>query len=204
MAAISDRIRQAMNIRGMKQVDVSNKSGVPKSALSEYISGKYEPKQKALYLLAKALDVNVAWLMGLDVSMEREAENIMPIKTRKIPLLGTIAAGEPIMANMEHDYVDFGSEMEVDFCLRVKGDSMVNARINDGDLVFCRKQETVENGQIAVVIIDDDATLKRFYKENGSVYLVAENPKYKPFVYSEKDHKSVRIIGRAVAFQSLI
>lgn len=81
---------------------------------------------------------------------------------------------------------------------------MINARIMDGDIVFIRKQPTVENGEIAAVAIDDEATLKRFYmdEEAGTVTLVAENPKYPPMVFTEESQKNVCIIGKAIAFQS--
>lgn len=204
MVEIYLRLKQAMTIRDITQADLVKLTGLRASSISDYVNGKYEPKQKAIYLLAKALGVSPAWLMGVDVPMEPQPDNMVPIKTQKVPLIGTIAAGIPITTNQEFEYIQFNGEKKIDFCLRVKGDSMVNARINDGDLVFCRKQETVENGEIAAVIIDDTATLKRFYYINGIIQLVPENPKYPPLVYTESDYKQVRVLGKAIAFQSLI
>lgn len=206
--SFTKRLNEAMDIRGMKQVDLVEKTGIGKSAINHYVSGKYEAKQKALYLLAQALDVDEAWLMGYNVPMDKiDAEeyidNLYKIETRKIPVLGTIAAGEPIVAeeNVEY-YVEAGTNIRADFCLKVKGDSMINARILDGDIVFIRKQDTVEEGEIAAVLIDNEATLKRVYRTNGDVVLMAENPNYKPMVYKGTDGKEVRILGKAIAFQS--
>ena len=97
--------------------------------------------------------------------------------------------------------VDTTDEIKSDFALKCKGDSMIGARIYDGDIVFVRKQETVENGEIAVVAIEDEATLKRFYKYNDLIVLRAENPAYKDMVFSPSDHKQIRILGKAVWFQ---
>lgn len=203
----SKRMKKAMDIRGMKQVDLVEKTGLGKSAISQYISGKYESKQKAVYLIAKALDVNEVWLMGHDVPMDRDftnyPKNILKIETKKLPLLGEIACGKPIFAD-EHfeSYVEAGSDIQADFCLKVKGDSMINARIIDGDIVFIRTQADVDNGEIAAVLIDDEATLKRIYKKENEVILIAENPAYPPKVYKDEELNQVRILGKAIAFQS--
>ena len=101
-------------------------------------------------------------------------------------------------------YVDSATEIYADFVLKVHGDSMTGARINDGDYVFIRQQPEVENGEIAAVAIGDDATLKRFYKYGNMIVLRSENPKYKDMEFSESDviEKNIHIIGKAVAFQS--
>ncbi len=208
--AFDKRLREAMALRGYKQVDLVQKTGLSKSAVNHYVSGKYEAKQKALFLLAEALDVSEGWLMGYDVPMEKSAtcaypDNILKIEVRKIPVLGTIAAGKPIYAEEEYDsYIAAGSDIEADFCLKVKGDSMINARIYDGDVVFIKQQDTVDEGEIAAVLIDDEATLKRVYQNNGNIMLVAENPNYKPIVFKPEDGKSIRILGKAIAFQGQI
>lgn len=213
MEAIATRIKKALEIRNMKQSELVSLTGIGKSSISTYISGEYEPKQKNLYRIAKALDVSEAWLMGLDVPMERDAvseppqsPDILPLpKTKRIPLLGTIACGEPILAeeNLE-GYVEAPDEVTADFALRCQGDSMVNARILDGDLVFIRQQPDVENGEIAAVLIGDEATLKRVYKYPGQIVLQPENPKYPPLVYSGEQLQDFRILGKAVAFLSRV
>lgn len=204
--SFSKRMKEAMNIRNIKQIDLVEKTGLTKSAISQYYSGKYEPKQIAVLKLAEALNVNVAWLMGYDVPMEKNIkypDNVLKIETKKFPMLGTIAAGVPIFAE-EHfeSYVEAGSNIHADFCLRVQGDSMINARINDGDIVFIRKQPDVNDGEIAAVLIGDEATLKRVYKGENELVLVAENPNYKPMVYKNEELNEIRILGKAIAFQS--
>lgn len=203
----SSRLQKALTIRDMKQADLVEKTGLPKSAISQYVSGKYEPKQKGIFLIAQALDVSEAWLMGYDVPMNRVEtnypDNIFKIETKKIPLIGTIAAGVPILAEEYFEsYVEVGADLKVDFCLKVKGDSMINARINDGDIVFIRQQADVNDGEIAAVLIDDEATLKRVYKRKDEVILVSENPSFKPIVYRNETINHIRILGKAIAFQS--
>lgn len=208
--SFASRMRTAMELRGVKQVDIINATGIGKSTISQYLSGRYKPKSDGIYKIARALNVNEAWLMGYDVDMKRDErteypDNLYKIEKKNVPFLGTIAAGEPIYAAEEHEVCFVaGSELDADFCLKVKGDSMINARINDGDIVFIRKQESVDEGQIAAVIIDDEVTLKRVYKTNGNVMLVSENANHKPMVFKQEDGKEIRILGRAVAFQSPI
>jgi repressor LexA len=122
-------------------------------------------------------------------------------------MLGDIACGEPIYAEEEHGvYATASLSLDADFCLRAKGDSMTGARIFDGDTVFIRAQEAVDNGEIAAVIINDEATLKRvyFYPEEGKLILSPENPRYAPLVYVKEELDHIKIIGKAVAFQSSV
>ena len=123
----------------------------------------------------------------------------------KIPLLGTIACGEPILAveNIEK-HIEVPEDIKADFALRCKGDSMSDARINDGDIVYIRQQPIVDNGEIAAVLIGDEATLKRFYKQGDTVTLMPCNPKYPPFTFQGEQLNEIRILGRAVAFTSMI
>ena len=95
-------------------------------------------------------------------------------------------------------------DINADFCLTAKGDSMINARIQDGDIVFIKEMPMVDNGEIAAVIIDDEATLKRvyYYPEKNKLVLQAENPKYEPWVYVNEELNEIRILGKAVYFMS--
>lgn len=135
----------------------------------------------------------------------KKFDNISPIHTQRIPLLGEIACGVPIYCDEDREsYVEVGTDIRADFCLRAKGDSMIGARICDGDIVFIREQPMVENGEIAAVIIGDEATLKRVYydKKNGKLVLQAENPSYSPLMYVGEELNSIRILGKAIAFES--
>ena len=119
--------------------------------------------------------------------------------------MGNIACGEPIFAEQNFEaYVEAGANVHADFCLRAKGDSMIGARIQDGDIVFIKKQEMVDDGEIAAVLIEDEATLKRvqYNPEENELLLFAENPKYKTMRYTGEELNHIRILGKDVAFQS--
>lgn len=155
--------------------------------------------------VAKALKIDLDKLLSM-VDSEEEVflqsrqlpKNVVRVKypTKKIPLVGTIAAGVPILAeeNIE-EYIDLDERIKADFCLRIKGYSMVNANIYDGDIIFIKKQSDVDDGQIAAVLIDDEATLKRVYKYGDSIQLRAENPAFKPINLSKENQ--VIILGLA-------
>jgi repressor LexA len=113
----------------------------------------------------------------------------------------------PIYVEEKHEsFIAVADQLEADFCLKARGDSMTGARIFDGDIVIIRSQSTVENGEIAAVIIGDEATLKRvyYYPNEGKLILSPENPRYAPLVYVGHELESVKIIGKAVAFQSIV
>lgn len=140
------------------------------------------------------------------LSDETLADNIIPLpKTKKIPLLGTIACGEPILATENIDkYIEMPESVGGTFALKCKGDSMINAHIFDGDVVYIREQPNVENGEIAAVLIGDEATLKRVYKYPSKVVLRPENPLYNDITYAEEEMNDVRILGKAVAHLSAV
>jgi repressor LexA len=152
--------------------------------------------------LADALQLSPAVIMGWDDTPVYN--NIHPIGIIRLPILGEVACGEPIfMAEEKELYVDTTTALRADFALIAKGDSMIGARIFDGDIVFVRKQNAVENGEIAVVAINDEATLKRFYKYgNDLIVLRAENPEYKDMEFRPEGGDTIRVLGKAIAFQS--
>lgn len=195
--SIGERIKKRRQQLGLSVDELARKLGKNRATIYRYESEEIENLPLTiLEPLAKVLDVSPAYLMGW------QDEKVV-LQTKKVPLLGKIAAGEPILAcENHHTYVEINSDLQVDFCLQVKGDSMIDARINDGDLVFVRKQPMVENGEIAVVLIDDEVTLKRFYRTDGGVILKPENSKYQPKYYTEKDFKDIRVLGKAALFQS--
>lgn len=219
MSEFNKQLIKAMDLKGISQTELCARTGIPKSAMSQYMSGKFKPKQNRTFLIAKALNVNEAWLMGFDdVPMERiddkdrididlsSIKNIEPLpKMKKVPLLGTIACGEPILAeeNIE-DYLNMPERIKGTFALRCKGDSMINARIFDGDIVYIREQPDVENGEIAAVLIDNEATLKRVYKYENRIELRPENPTYKVMNFENEELNNIRILGKAVGFFSKV
>lgn len=210
---IYQRIKALRERRGLSQEDLANLLGYKdRSTIAKIEKGINDITQSKIIAFAQALNTTPAYLMGWEdeqhKSLSSFPDNIMPLpKTKKVPLLGEIACGEPIFAAEELDtYMEIDDGLQIDFCLKCKGDSMVNARIYDGDIVFIRRQDAVENGEIAAVIIDNDATLKRvyYYPNENRVSLVAENPLYPPLIYTNEQLEQITILGKAVAFQSKI
>lgn len=206
MSDISKRMLDIILQKEISYGELSEKTGIPKSALQRYATGQTEkiPIDR-LQIIASAIGTTTSYLMGWEQSESLPA-NIIPMpEMRKIPLLGTIACGAPVFADEHMDgEVDIPSNIHADFALRCKGDSMINARIFDGDIVYIRKQDTVENGEIAAVLIDNEATLKRVKLYDDHIVLEPENPMYKPFVYWNEDMNDVKILGKAVAFTSAV
>ena len=225
----SERLKQIMRERNLKQVDILRKCApicekynvrLGKNDLSQYVSGKVEPGSDKLGILGRALNVSEAWLMGYDVPASRESAphpkkdfdifsipGIMRLpKMVQKPLIGTIACGTPILAEQNIDsYIAVPQDIHCDFALRCDGDSMIGAHIMPGASVYIREQPDVENGEIAAVIVDDDhATLKRVYKTDTTMTLMAENSKYQPIVITGEDLSHVQILGRAVAFTNYL
>ena len=193
------RIKERRLAMGMTLMDVANALGVKEATVQRYESGEIKnPKHSTVLELSKIFRCSPSYLMGWDEDIL--PESAMFISQKKLPLLGEIAAGEPIFADEEIEYYSPGEDAGADFCLRVHGDSMTGAGIKDGDIVFIRKQETVENGEIAAVMVDDEATLKRVYLSSESITLVSENPKYMPMVYALNQGQNIRILGKAVSY----
>lgn len=210
---MSERIKSRRLYLGLTQEELGLKLGLQKSAIAKYENGRVENiKRSVIAKMAEVLECSPAYLMGwsdeinpapaLDLS---KFDNIYPVKLKKFPLLGEIACGKPIFANEDREsYILAGSDIHADFCLRAKGDSMINARILDGDIVFIRKQDMVDNGEIAAVSIGDDVTLKRvfYHPEQDLLILKAENTKYQDMIYTQNQLEQIYILGKAIAFQS--
>lgn len=200
IVSFADRLQELLDFFHINASELSRRSGVSKSSISHYLKGDWEAKQDKIFAIAESMGVDEGWLMGRDVPMLSPL-NVIPLpKMRKVPLLGDIACGEPILAaeNIE-EYVNMPDELHADFALRCRGDSMIEAQIHDGDTVYVRQQPTVENGQIAAVIIGNEATLKRvYYAENGTVMLQPANSAYAPILFSPDSGDEMRILGLAV------
>lgn len=215
-ATFAQRLREGLDLRGMKQIELATRSGISKYSISHYLKGDWEGKQDAVYELARALNVSEAWLMGYDVPAERSAPKVsvqldkkptippgfMPLpKMRKVPLIGAIACGDPITAiqNREGD-VNAPVDMRCDFALKCQGESMIGAGIHDGDVVYIRIQPEVENGEIAAVRIGEEATLKRVYLHNDYIELRPENPAFESIIRRREEMNDVQIEGKAVGW----
>ena len=215
---LGEVIKKYRTDHDMSMDDFASKSGISKAYISILEKNRHPktgkeiaPSIDSIRKAADGMGIDFNSLFNMldgDVSLSPVDDliasypNIHPVANRRLPMLGSVACGEPVFMSEEYEFqVDTTDEIKADFVLKCKGDSMIGARIYDGDIVFVRKQETVENGEIAVVAVEDEATLKRFYKYNDLIVLRAENPAYKDMVFTPADHKQIRILGKAVWFQ---
>lgn len=190
--------------KNLTQQQLADSIGLSKSAISMYENGKRVPELEILELFADFFNVDMNRLTGSKFSSG--ISNILPMPDMiRIPLLGAIACGEPILAQENlSEYVDLPKHIHADFALECKGDSMIDAHIYDGDIVYINSHSEIENGQIVVALIENGATLKRMYKTNDTLILQPENKSYSPIVLHGAELEQVRILGRAVAFTSLV
>lgn len=210
--SIGDNIKRLRNANNLSQAELGKIAGVTDKAVSTWESGDKIPRMGAIERMAAYFGVKKSEIIDEESSFTSLSQyGVLPLPTTyKVPRIGSIACGGPILAeeNVE-EYDDVPDNIICDFTLLCKGDSMIGARIQDGDIVYIRKQPDVENGEIAAVIIDDlpegsSATLKRVYKCPDQLVLQAENPKFAPFVYRGEEMNQVRIIGKAVGFSSVL
>lgn len=203
---MAKNIKKYMSLNNVSQTDICNALKFKPSTFSDWVNAKTYPRIDKIEMLANYFGIEKSDLVEDKSNDDSDyINNIYKIGKIKLPFLGSVACGEPIYADEDREsYIMVGTDIQADFCLQCKGDSMINARIHDGDIVFVRKQDIVNNGEIAVVIIDDEATLKRFYyyKEQNMVILRPENNKYQDIVLTGEELEKVRVIGKAVAFQS--
>jgi repressor LexA len=204
----SQRLKKAMEIRGMKQIELAKKTGIGKSSINHYVSGKYEAKQSALYKLSKALDVNESWLMGYDTEMERsktlpsqqindflylDSENIVDM-TKDMSVYEE---------SIEYSYKSF-LKNTANFCIKADSDDLTNFRILEGDIIFGIKQETVDDGDLVLISINDKLSIRKVYKNNDEFILISEKNNSKSYIYNSSKEEKIKIIGKVIAFQSNI
>lgn len=211
--AVGERIESRRQQLNLTLDDIATEIGVARSTVQRYEKGSIKKiKMPVIEAIARVLDVDPAWLCcKTDDMTPKKTYTTLPANiismpsAHKIPLIGTIACGKPILAVEEADeLVSAPDFIHADFALRCQGDSMINARIFDGDVVYIRKQPEVENGQIAAVLIGEEATLKRVTVYPNKIVLEAANPLYDPLIYRDEEMNQVEILGKAVGFTSLI
>lgn len=208
----SERLKCLMSERQLRQVDILNlckpycekyNVKVDKNHISQYINGKAEPRQDKLSILAMALDVDEAWLIGFDVPMKKTSEPPIPqsngYPTVRIPVLGDVAAGVPILAQQDIiGYEDIPADMAKTgeyFGLKIKGDSM-EPKIHDNDIVIVKSMSNAENNDIVIAMINNEATCKRLHKYSNSIVLTAINSDYKPIEVTPDEN--IYILGKVV------
>jgi len=206
MATLGDRLRHLRIERNLTQEEVGKSIGTTKQQIYKYETGIIEnvPADK-IEALANLYDVSPAYIMGWEEKLKNIPNIVTFNKVKRIPILGQIACGDPLFAeeNYEGYFVTDPNMLSADFALYARGDSMINANIYEGDLVFFKKTPQVENGAIAAVLIDDEATLKRFKKTDSMVILEPENNEYEPIIITETDNKNVIILGEMVGVYSV-
>jgi len=209
MPNLGDRIRELRKKSGYTQSEFIEllrerySLKADRVMLSKWECSKQSPHIETLKCIADAFGVTLDYLNGVEEKIPLKLKNIAPISETKMPMLGKIACGTPIECNNDYEIETLsGVPIDGDFCLIARGDSMINARIFDGDIVTIRRQPTVENGEIAAVAIGDEATLKRVYYIDNGIMLAGENPAYKPMVYTGQECENIIILGKAVAMQT--
>ncbi len=209
MTILSENIKYLRNKKGVTQQELAEKVNYASpSAVQKWESGIAEPRFGTLRRLATYFNVLSDDLANIDMR-RRDAEDIHNIpnvvelpETTRIPIIGTIACGTPVLAEQNFQGFTEAPVKNADFALICKGESMINAGIHDGDIVYIKKVSEVENGKIAAVLIDNEATLKRVYRFPDRLLLQPANPAYPDQVYTEVN--DVRILGLAVAYTAYI
>lgn len=202
MPSFMERLETALAMRETTPAELSKKTGIGEGAISQYRKGAYKASQRNLEKIARALQVSIPWLMGVS---EESYTPLEPLpKMREWPVLGATACGKPLHRELSEETVLAPDDIKADMVFRCVGNSMINARIFDGDAVFIHKQPEVENGEIAVVRIGDEYTLKRVYVYEDYVELRAENPTHRAIVLRGEELRddNFEIVGLAVAFLS--
>lgn len=193
---IGEKIKRLRKSKKLTQEELAKILNVKPTAVSAWELGRNKPLMDKLDMMAHYFGVPISYFFEENqIKGSRNCFNFV-----KLPIVGTISCGNGVIA-----YEDIEGYEEVPrswlnggeyFFLRAKGDSMINARIMNGDLLLIRRQNDVENGEIAAVLIDGEAVLKRVYKTNDTIILQSENPMYKPIILNKNDMKDVRIIGK--------
>lgn len=187
---VGQRIRHYRNLKGVTLEYIGERIGVGKSTVRKYQDGEIKIDHNRLSDIADVLGIDVALLYGDEVEFEEV----------NVPLYGEISCGNgSVIYEEATEYLSTPKEWiknDIHFFVRAKGDSMVGASINEGDLLLIRQQPEVENGEIAAIVVDDEVVLKRVYKENGTFTLISENPKYPPISYDPSKDKNIRILGK--------
>lgn len=201
----TNRLNKAFKASGLSQSELCDKADINKGALSSYLSGRYFPKQIALEKLSSALNVSISYLMGFDTDDTTDKggsrplpSNIMVPAGRQIPILGTICAGNGIHCEENFEgYFLVDRSIKADYCLRVKGDSMIDANIYDGDVAFLRKDFDFIDGEIYAVCYgaEESASLKKLYKVDNKMMLQPCNSDYTSVFIDVDD---VVIVGECI------
>lgn len=207
---IGEKIKQRRKELGLSAEEIAQKAGVRPATIYRYESGEIKnPRASVLRPISEILGMDLYDLVGwdsfvLDSVGKKQVEtcpNLTPISKmphHRVRMVGAVAAGVPILADEEYDvYVD--APEKADYALRIEGDSMEPTYL-DGDVIYIREQPNVDDGRVAVVLVDDSATLKHVYHERDGLTLISDNHAYPPMRVSFADHDVIRILGVVVGY----
>jgi repressor LexA len=198
-AMIDATIKQLRTSRGLTQAELARQLDVTQQAVARWEKAITSPDYETLNKLASIFGVSTDYLLG---HTPPPLPPMPPIDSKKIPLIGTIACGRPILAQENHEsYVVAVDGLNADFALRIKGESMAGDGLHDGYIVFIRQCDDVDDGEMAAVLVGDEATIKRIYRTKDTVTLVSSNPAFAPLVYHSSDGLQMRVIGKPEGFQ---
>lgn len=198
------RIKQLREELGKSKAQVARELQIPYTTFVNYENEAREPNSEVLIMIANYFHVSVDYLIGRAENRHGNSlpvSNLVPLKhIIKVPIIGRIACGSPILAEQNYEGQTFcPDEVNADFALRCQGDSMIDANIQDGDIVFIKETPEVENGEIAAVVVGEEATLKKVYYHGDTVTLIPANSSYEPTVFKKDEINDIRICGKAVA-----
>jgi repressor LexA len=198
------RIKQLREELGKSKAQVARELQIPYTTFVNYENEAREPNSEVLIMIANYFHVSVDYLIGRTENRHGNSlpvSNLVPLKhIIKVPIIGRIACGSPILAEQNYEGQTFcPDEVNADFALRCQGDSMIDANIQDGDIVFIKDTPEVENGEIAAVVVGEEATLKKVYYHGDTVTLIPANSSYEPMVFKKDEINDIRICGKAVA-----
>lgn len=191
---VGERIKLLMDEHEISQNKLAKRAQISQSGLSSILSGASSPKENTLQAIAKAFDCTVAELLG------ESSSSFIPMVKNALPVIGEIVCGTPITEEQNIEgYQDIPAGVHADFALRCRGDSM-SPTFLDGDLVLIRQQPDVEDGQIAAIFINGEATLKHVYHQKDALLLTADNPAFAPMTIPITTGEFTAIQGLAVGY----
>lgn len=196
----SKNLNKYLDEKNLTPTEFARIMGYPETTVFNWVHGKSYPRIDRIQQISDYFGILKSDLVEEKINLE-DIPGVIPVKKgRMIPILGEIACGEPILAreNYEGYFLADPTIVSGDFALRCEGDSMIDANIHDGDLVFIKQTPDVENGSIAAILIDDETTLKRFYRNDNQIILQPENKRYNPIIITKEDGKNIKILGQVI------
>lgn len=200
------KLKEIRKQRKMSQAKLAEKLGVSRSTVSMWEIGASQPDNDNLLQLAQILNISLDVLLGNDASSAEDASYVLPVQIKRVPLLGNIACGEPIFAEEEHgEYIYTSDALDVDFCLRAQGDSMIGARIYDGDIVFVRRRTWWTTAKSPPCSSGTKRRSSAFgmTKKRKPCPCTRRTRSTKPCIFPERNWRKSKILGKAIAFQSV-